>query len=67
MLKFMSLSIVFIGNVLVFVLEINLACPTFNFLCNIVVGNMLVFLLKVIIAHARFISPYNVIMCLFLC
>jgi len=67
MLEFLSPSNVIIGNVLLSVLKINLACATFNFLRNIVVGNMFVFLLKVILAHARFISPYNVVMCLFLC
>lgn len=44
MLKFISPSNVFIGNVPVFVLEINLSCATFNFICNIVVGNKFVFL-----------------------
>lgn len=66
MLKFLSPSNVFIRNVLMSLLETNLACAVFNFVSNIVVGNVLVFFLEVILPHARFISPYNFVMFLFL-
>lgn len=65
MLKFLSPFNVVIGNVLVSILQINISCATFTFLCNIVIGNMFVFLLKLILAHVRFISPYNVVMCFY--
>ena len=66
MLKFLSPSNVVIGSVFLSVLEINLACATFNFLYNIVLGNMFLFFLNIILVHARFISPYNVFMCFFM-
>ena len=67
MLKFLSPSNVVIRNVLMSLLEKNLACDSFNFVCNIFVGNVLVCFPEVILPHARFILPYNVVMCLLLC
>ena len=67
MLKFLSPSNVVIDNVVDERLETNLACVSFNFVYNIVVGNVLVFFIEVILPHARFILPYNVLKCLFLC
>ena len=65
MIKILSPSNVVIDNVLVSLLETNLACASFNFVSNIVVGNVLVFFLEVILPNARFILPYNVLKCFF--
>ena len=67
MLKFLSPSNVVIDNVVDERLETNLACASFNFVSNIVVGNVIMFFLEVILPNARFILPYNVLKCLFLC
>ena len=64
MLKVLSPSIAVIGSVLMSLLEITLACDSFNFVCNIVVGNVLVFFLEVILPNDRSILPYNVLKCL---
>ena len=66
MLKVLSPSNVVSRNVLMSLLETNLACASFNFVSNIVDGNVLVFFLEVILPKARFILPYNVLKCLFL-
>ena len=49
MLKVISPRNVVIGNVLMSLLEKNLACASFNFVSNIVVGNVLVFFLELIL------------------
>lgn len=50
-----------LGNVLVFVLEGNIACTRFLLAWNLFVGSMLVFMLHVKIACVKFILPCDVV------
>lgn len=53
------LDLFHLGNVLLFVLQGNIACTRFLLTSNVVIGSMLVFMLHVKLACVKFILPCN--------
>ena len=55
------LDLFHLGNVLLFVLEGNIACTRFLLTSNVVIGSMLVFMLHVKLACVKFILPRDIV------